>query len=99
MSLNTNLVAMLFFSNTNHVSLSTRIRFLDEALNVPEMVERFRTYRHPRIPVFRKHHDNIVGFIHAEDLLRLVLDDTAKPPDRINHGNTRGINFLPNQKT
>ena len=54
MSLNTDLVAVLFFSNTNHVSLSTRIRFLDEALNVPEMVERFRTYRHPRIPVFLK---------------------------------------------
>jgi CBS domain containing-hemolysin-like protein len=54
----------------------TRIRFLDETLSVPEMVERFRIYRHPRVPVFRQHHDNIVGFIHAEDLLRLVLDDT-----------------------
>ena len=53
----------------------TRIRFLDETLSIPEMVERFRIYRHPRVPVFRKHHDNIVGFIHAEDLLRLVLDD------------------------
>jgi CBS domain containing-hemolysin-like protein len=53
----------------------TRIRFLDEALSVPDMVERFRIYRHPRVPVFRKHHDNIVGFIHAEDLLRLVLDE------------------------
>jgi len=63
----------------------TRIRFLDEALSVPEMVERFRIYRHPRVPVFRKHHDNIVGFIHAEDLMRLVLDDadlsTLKPED------------------
>ena len=63
----------------------TRIRFLDEALSVPEMVERFRAYRHPRVPVFRKHHDNIVGFIHAEDLLRLVLDDadlsSLKPED------------------
>ncbi len=66
----------------------TRIRFLDEALSVPEMVERFRAYRHPRIPVFRKHHDNIVGFIHAEDLLRLVLDDadlSALKPDDIMH--------------
>jgi CBS domain containing-hemolysin-like protein len=53
----------------------TRIRFLDEALSVPDMVKRFRAYRHPRVPVFRKHHDNIVGFIHAEDLLRLVLDE------------------------
>jgi CBS domain containing-hemolysin-like protein len=66
----------------------TRIRFLDEALSVPEMVERFRTYRHPRVPVFRMHHDNIVGFIHAEDLLRLVLDDadlSALKPEDIMH--------------
>jgi CBS domain containing-hemolysin-like protein len=63
----------------------TRICFIDEALSVPEMVERFRAYRHPRVPVFRKHHDNIVGFFHAEDLLRLILDDadlsTLKPED------------------
>lgn len=53
----------------------TQIRFLDEALSIPEIVEKFRNYRHPRVPVFRRHHDNIVGFIHAEDLLRLILDD------------------------
>ncbi len=37
----------------------TRIRFLDEDLAVPELMERFRTHRHPRVPVFREHHDNI----------------------------------------
>jgi CBS domain containing-hemolysin-like protein len=66
----------------------TRIRFLDEALSVKEMVDRFRAYRHPRVPVFRKHHDNIVGFIHAEDLLRLVLDEadlSALKPEDIMH--------------
>ncbi len=66
----------------------TRIRFLDQALSVPEMVERFRTYRHPRVPVFGTHHDNIVGFIHAEDLLRLVLDNadlSALNPEDIMH--------------
>ena len=63
----------------------THIRFLDEALTVPQMVDRFRTYRHPRVPVFRSHHDNIVGFIHAEEILRMVLDDkdlsSLKPED------------------
>ena len=53
----------------------TRIRFLDEALSIPEMVEKFRIYQHPRVPVFRGHHDNIVGFIHAENILRLILDN------------------------
>lgn len=52
----------------------TRTEFLDEAMDVPEMVERFREYQHPRVPVFRNTRDNLVGFLHAEDILRLVLD-------------------------
>lgn len=54
----------------------TRTAFLDADMAVPEMIERFREYRHPRVPVFRVHRDNLVGFVHAEDVLRLVLDDT-----------------------
>ena len=54
----------------------TRTAFLNADMTVPEMVERFRQHRHPRVPVFREHRDNLVGFVHAEDVLRLVLDDT-----------------------
>ena len=54
----------------------TRTAFLNADMSVPEMVEQFRSYRHPRVPVFRVHRDNLVGFVHAEDILRLVLDDT-----------------------
>ncbi|MEN8204950.1 MAG: hemolysin family protein [Pseudomonadota bacterium] len=54
----------------------TRTAFLNAEMTVPEMVERFRTFRHPRVPVFREHRDNLVGFVHAEDILRLVLDET-----------------------
>jgi CBS domain containing-hemolysin-like protein len=54
----------------------TRTAFLNAEMTVPEMVERFRAYRHPRVPVFRTHRDNLVGFVHAEDILRLVLDDS-----------------------
>ena len=54
----------------------TRTAFLNADMTVPEMIERFRNYRHPRVPVFREHRDNLVGFVHAEDVLRLVLDDT-----------------------
>ena len=52
----------------------TRIAFLNVKLSVPEMVERFRAIRHPRVPVYRGSRDNLVGFLHAEDVLRLVLD-------------------------
>ncbi len=49
-----------------------RIQFLDAALPVPELIETFRSYRHPRIPVYQGHWDNVIGFIHSEDILRLV---------------------------
>jgi CBS domain containing-hemolysin-like protein len=52
----------------------TRTAFFSAEITVPEMVERFKVYRHPRVPVFRGHRDNLVGFVHAEDILRLVLD-------------------------
>ncbi|MDH3870991.1 MAG: hemolysin family protein, partial [Gammaproteobacteria bacterium] len=53
----------------------TRTAFLNVDMTIPEMVERFREFKHPRVPVFRAHRDNMVGFVHAEDILRLVLDD------------------------
>ena len=52
-----------------------RIRFLDADLPIEELIERFRGYRHPRVPVYRGHWDNVIGFLHAEDLLRRVRAD------------------------
>jgi CBS domain containing-hemolysin-like protein len=54
----------------------TRTAFLNVDMSIPEMVQQFRSFRHPRVPVYRAHRDNLVGFVHAEDILRLVLDDT-----------------------
>ena len=54
----------------------TRTAFLNADMSVPEMVERFRSFRHPRVPVFRMHRDNLVGFVHAEDVLRHIIDGT-----------------------
>ncbi|MDD9855498.1 MAG: hemolysin family protein [Gammaproteobacteria bacterium] len=52
----------------------TRMAFLNMDMSVPEMVEKFIACRHSRMPVFKTHRDNLVGFVHAEDVLRLVLD-------------------------
>jgi len=49
-----------------------RILFLDAALPVPELIEQFRRFRHPRVPVYQGHWDNVIGFIHSEDILKLV---------------------------
>ena len=50
--------------------------FLNAELPLPELIGRFRTARHSRVPVFREHRDNLVGFLHAEEVLRLHLDRT-----------------------
>ncbi|MGB5198537.1 MAG: hemolysin family protein [Sedimenticolaceae bacterium] len=49
-----------------------RILFLDAALPVPDLIARFRSYRHPRVPVYQGHWDNVIGFVHSEDILKLV---------------------------
>jgi CBS domain containing-hemolysin-like protein len=53
----------------------TRTVFINAEMGIPEIVEHFKAHRHSRIPVYRIHRDNLVGFIHAEDILRYVLDD------------------------
>ncbi|MCP5365943.1 MAG: DUF21 domain-containing protein [Hyphomicrobiales bacterium] len=52
----------------------TRVQYLDAKKPVAQLIAEFRAIRHPRVPVFRKHRDNLIGFVHAEDVLRLVLD-------------------------
>ena len=52
----------------------TRTRFLNADMPVDQMVDLFKTYEHPRVPVFRGDRDNLVGFVHAEDVVRIVLD-------------------------
>jgi CBS domain containing-hemolysin-like protein len=53
----------------------TRTEFLRMDMTVPEMIEQFKIYRHPRVPVFRVHRDNLVGFLHAEDVLRIIQNE------------------------
>ncbi len=51
---------------------SIRINFLDAKLPVSELIEKFREYAHPRIPVYEGHWDNVIGFMHSEDVLRII---------------------------
>ncbi|MDA1166366.1 MAG: hemolysin family protein, partial [Planctomycetota bacterium] len=68
----------------------TRMFFIADTTPVPEAIERFRTGRHSRVPVFSGNRDNLIGFIHAEDIVRLLsqqmdlrllaMDDLVHPP-------------------
>ena len=52
----------------------TRTDFLNADMPAPEMITRFRRLRHTRVPVFRVHRDNLVGFVHAENILELLSE-------------------------
>ncbi|KAA6184599.1 DUF21 domain-containing protein [Thiohalocapsa marina] len=52
----------------------TRMAFISADSDLPQALERFRSLRHSRVPVYRGHRDNLVGFLHLEDVLPLVLD-------------------------
>ncbi len=51
----------------------TRTAFLNADMPLSDILEQFKAYKHPRVPIFRVHRDNLVGFLHAEDVLRVVL--------------------------
>jgi len=55
----------------------TRVNFLDADMPIVEMIQEFREYRNPRVPVFRDHRDNLVGFLHAEDILKKLMSDDS----------------------
>jgi len=52
----------------------TQMTFVSVQSTVPDAVARFRATRQHRIPVYRGHRDNLVGMLHAEDLMTLVLE-------------------------
>jgi CBS domain containing-hemolysin-like protein len=52
----------------------TRTDFLNAEMPLREMIDKFRKYQHTRVPIFRVHRDNLVGFLHAEDVLQLLSD-------------------------
>jgi len=51
---------------------SPRVRFLNASLPVPELMEKFRSLRHPRVPVYQGNWDNVIGFVHSETILKLT---------------------------
>ncbi len=52
----------------------TQVDFLISDMSVPEIADRIRRYEHPRLPIYQGHRDNLIGFIHAEDIMDLILD-------------------------
>ena len=60
----------------------TQVAFIDADLSLAEIVEQVRRLRYTRLPVYRDTRDNLLGFVHAEDIMQRVLDDFASAGDR-----------------
>ena len=53
----------------------TRMAWIDGNLPLSAIIDAFIGHRHKRVPVYRGHRDKVIGFLHAEDVMQLVLDD------------------------
>lgn len=53
----------------------TRARFIDGNLPVPEIIEAYLRHRKRCVPVYRDSRDRVIGFLVAEDITPLILDD------------------------
>lgn len=49
----------------------TRVTFIDEKTSLNDIIETFRSCKHTRLPVYRDNRDNLIGFLHAEDFVRV----------------------------
>jgi CBS domain containing-hemolysin-like protein len=63
----------------------TRVLFINANSSVTQIVSKVRDSECTRLPVFRDSRDNVVGFIHAEDILSLVLDGTDLESVKLEH--------------
>jgi CBS domain containing-hemolysin-like protein len=53
----------------------TRVNWINGDASMTEIREAFMRFRHQRVPVYRKHRDNVIGFLCAEDMLQTLLED------------------------
>ena len=60
-------------TNISHIlTPSVRINFINANASIEDILQQFQNYRHPRVPVYENHWDNVIGFLHSEDILRLL---------------------------
>ncbi len=57
----------------------SQIEMLDVRLSPRDMVEKALSSAHTRLPVFREERENVVGLIHAKDLLRAIYALQTEP--------------------
>ncbi|OIO18633.1 MAG: HlyC/CorC family transporter [Candidatus Magasanikbacteria bacterium CG_4_9_14_0_2_um_filter_41_10] len=49
--------------------------FLEDTFSIEQAAEFIQTHPHTRFPVIKEHSDNVVGFVHARDVLLSYIDE------------------------
>jgi magnesium and cobalt exporter, CNNM family len=73
----------------------TEVEFLSAAMPLSEAAAIVSDARHSRFPVYQESYDDVIGFVHARDL----LDGRGDSPDRQVGEACRPVKFLPISKT
>jgi putative hemolysin len=61
----------------------SNVAFLPVDMPPSEVVAELKRTRHTKIPVYREHRDEIVGILHARDLLGVNLEELEGRPERL----------------
>ena len=61
----------------------TEIFAFPNTANIDEVINKLRVQKYSRVPIFVETIDNVVGILHANDLLRYKLEKQNLPLDRI----------------
>lgn len=61
----------------------TRVDWIDGDRPMDEVIDQFLAYRRKRVPVYRGQRDNVVGFLYAEDIMKLVFDGADRSKARL----------------
>lgn len=75
------------------------IEMIDLAHSNEEIIRQALKSPHTRIPLFRDDPDNIIGILHAKDLLRALWDAEAEPANIFIEGIARTPYFVPETTT
>ena len=75
----------------------TEIVWVEQGTKLKDFLELYAKGRYSRFPVYKEHTDNVVGILHAKDVLLRLTDESAGKEDAID-GLMRPAYFVPEGK-
>jgi putative hemolysin len=76
----------------------SNVFFLPVEMPVRDVVQELKRTRHTKVPIYREHRDEIIGILHARDLLSMNLEELEQQPEQLIN-RLREPYFVPETKT